>query len=99
MQTGPVPLVNLSRSCNSASSGTLHYTVCTGCRVGGDDSLLQSWDLLSEQDSWCRAVAKASQRSSCASSQYGGYFSNPCDSSSSSATAGRRLFMQAPVVV
>lgn len=45
------------------------------------------------------AVAKASQRSSCASSEYGGYFSNPCDGSAAGGTAGRKLFMQAPVVV
>ena len=43
----------------------------------------------------CLAVAKAAQRSSCAGSQYGGYFSNPCDGTASGGAAGRKLFMQA----
>ena len=46
------------------------------------------------------AVAKAAQRSSCAGSQYGGYFSNPCDGTASGGAAGRKLFMQgAPINV
>ncbi len=81
----------------STRRGPLHVSALMPLEALSSWPLLCGHPVLSKELPF--AVAKASQRSSCASSEYGGYFSNPCDGAAASGAAGRRLFMQAPVVV
>ncbi|CAK0782932.1 hypothetical protein CVIRNUC_006127 [Coccomyxa viridis] len=84
-----------------AKAGTISSSCCyvvrqfitDGCTC--DSQLMNLLPMVGAQASQIQFVAKAAQRSSCAGSQYGGYFSNPCDGTASGGAAGRKLFMQA----